>query len=195
MYSLATGYRSITNPLSIAESRTEKPAMVTQDTTRLFYGPWHDAVGEQMCAHPFRMWNRLRFHMFMQVSQIFQRRNSDANKQDFVNLLNLTCQAQSTPRTIKILTKVFCTAGPNLVVLAWTGYELSQAQNGVNFDFEDKFDLEGRRSITPLPPPRKKKNKKNNRDRKQGLLHLWSKFGDPSWNGWWVIARTSSRLT
>ena len=31
----------------------------------------------------------------------------------------------------------------------------------------------------------------NNRDLNQGLLHLWSKFGDPSLNGWWVIARTS----
>ena len=31
------------------------------------------------------------------------------------------------------------------MVLAWTGDELSrgQAQNGVNFDFEVKFDLEG----------------------------------------------------
>ena len=37
-----------------------------------------------------------------------------------------------------ILTKVFSTAGPNLVALAWRGDELShgQAQNGVNFDFE-----------------------------------------------------------
>ena len=35
----------------------------------------------------------------------------------------------------------------------------------------------------------------NNRDLNQGLLHLWSKFGDPSWNGWWVITRTSSWLT
>ena len=34
----------------------------------------------------------------------------------------------------------------------------------------------------------------NNRDLNQGLLHLLSKFGDPSWNGWWVIARTSSWL-
>ena len=44
-----------------------------------------------------------------------------------------------------ILTKVFCTSGPNLVVLVWTGDELSygQAQNWVNFDFEVKFDLEG----------------------------------------------------
>ena len=67
------------------------------------------------------------------------------NKQDFENKLNLTCQAQSTPKTIGILTKVFCTSGPNLVVLAWTGDELShrQAQNGVNFDSEVKFDLVG----------------------------------------------------
>ena len=75
--------------------------------------------------------------MFMQVSQIFQRCKSDANKQDFENKLNLTCHAQSTSKTIGILTKVFCTSGPNLVVLAWMGDELSreQAQNGVNFDW------------------------------------------------------------
>ena len=44
-----------------------------------------------------------------------------------------------------ILTKVFSTSGPNLVALAWTRDELSHglAQNGVNFDFEVKFDLEG----------------------------------------------------
>ena len=78
--------------------------------------------------------------MFMQVSPIFQRHKSDANKKDFENELNLTCQAQSIPKTIGILTNVFCTSGPNLVVLAQTGDELShrQAQNGVNFDFEVK---------------------------------------------------------
>ena len=92
------------------------------------------------------MLNRLSFHPFLQVSQIFQRRQSDANKQDFENTFNLTCQAQSTPKTIGILIKVFCTSGPNLVVLAWTGDELlhGQAQNRVNFDFEGKFDLEGK---------------------------------------------------
>ena len=97
----------------------------TKDTTRLFHGPWHEAVGEHICAQPFRMWNRLRSIRFLQVSQIFQRRKSDANKQDFDNKLNLTCQAQSTPKTIGILTKVFCTSGPNLVVLAQTSDELS----------------------------------------------------------------------
>ena len=53
-------------------------------------------------------------------------------------------QDQSIPKLIGILTQVFCTFSPNLVVLAWTGDELScrQAQNGVTFDFEVKFDLE-----------------------------------------------------
>ena len=85
------------------------------------------------------------FHPFLQVSQIFQRRKSDANKQDFENKFDLTCHDQSTPKTTGILTKVFSTSGPNLVALAWTGDELSrgQAQNGVNFDFEVKFDLKG----------------------------------------------------
>ena len=68
----------------------------------------------------------------MQINRIFEK-------------LNLTNQAQSTPKTIGILTKVFCNSGSNLVILAWRGDELShrQAQNGVNFDFEVKFDLEG----------------------------------------------------
>ena len=130
----------------MAESRTGKPAMVT-----LKIQPDCSTV------HDTTLWANIFvrshlvcgtdsvFHMFMQVSPIFQRRKSDANKQDFENKSNLTCQAQSTPKTKEILTKVFCTSGPNLVVLAWTGDELShgQAQNGVNFDFEVKFDLEG----------------------------------------------------
>ena len=60
-------------------------------------------------------------------------------------------QDQSTPKFIGILTHVFCTFGPNLVILAWTGDELScrQAQNGVTFDFEVKFDLEGQGQSPP----------------------------------------------
>ena len=54
-------------------------------------------------------------------------------------------QDQSIPKLTRILTQVFCTFGLNLMILAWTGDELScrQAQNGVTFDFEVKFDLEG----------------------------------------------------
>ena len=144
----------------------------TKDTTRLFHGPWHDPVGEHICAQPSRMWNRLRFRPFSQVSQIFQKRISDANKLDFENELNLTCQAQSTPKAIRILTKVFCTSGPNLVVLAWTVHELSQrqTQNGVNFNFEGKFDSEGKGQSPPPPPPpppKKKKKKKNPKNLKR----------------------------
>ena len=72
-----------------------------------------------------------------------------------------------------------CICAPNLEVVTSIGGELwhGQAQNGVNFDFEVE-------SITP----------QNNKDLNQVPLHLWSKFGDPSLNGWWVIARTSSWL-
>ena len=31
----------------------------------------------------------------------------------------------------------------------------------------------------------------NNTDLNQGILHLWSRFGDPSLNGWWVITQTN----
>ena len=143
MYNLAKAYRSIQNPSPIADCEASNGH--TKDTTRLFHGPWHDPVGKLISAQPFRMRNRLRFDPVLQVSQIFQRRKSDANKQDFKNKLNLTCQAQSTTETIGILTKVFCSFGPNLEVLAWTDEELSrrQAQNVVNFDFKVKFDLEG----------------------------------------------------
>ena len=81
--------------------------------------------------------------MFMQVSQIFK----DAKAMQ----LNLTCQAQSTLKTVGILTKVCYTSGQNVVVLAWTGDELSrgQAQNGVNFEFEVEFDLEGQGQSPP----------------------------------------------
>ena len=60
-------------------------------------------------------------------------------------------QDQSIPKLTGILTQVFCTFGPNLVILAWTGDELScrQAQNGVTFDFEVKFDLEGQGQSPP----------------------------------------------
>ena len=152
MYNLAKACRSIENLLPIAESRTGKPAMVT-----LKIQPDCSTV------HDLTLWANIfvRSHwgcgtdsvpsVFLQVPQIFQRRKSDANKQDFENKLNLTCQAQSTPKTIGIFTKVFCTSGPNLVVLARTGDELlhEQAQNGVNFDFEVKFDLEGHGQSLP----------------------------------------------
>ena len=85
MYNLAKAYGNIENPF--ANRRVEDWEASnghTKDATRRFHGPWHNyAVGENICAQPFRMWRRLCFHTFLQVSQIFQRRKSDANKQIF----------------------------------------------------------------------------------------------------------------
>ena len=47
---------------------------------------------------------------------------------EFEVKLDLEGQGQSPPKTIGILTKVFYTYGPNLVILAWTGDELSRGQ-------------------------------------------------------------------
>ena len=90
---------------------------------------------------------------------------------------------QSTPQTIGILTKLFWTSGPNLVVLAWAGDELlhRHAQNGVNFDLEAKFDLEGQGQS-----PHKT----------IGILtKVFYTYGPNlvmlAWTGWWVIAWTN----
>ena len=129
---------------------------------------------------------RVHLTLLLHVPQIFQRCKSDTNKQDFEIKLNLTYQARSTPKIIGMLTMLFCTSGLNMVILALTGDELSrgQAQNGVNFYFEVNLTLE-----VKVNHPHQ-----NNRELKQGLLHLWSKFGDPSLNGWLVIMRTSKWL-
>ena len=89
------------------------------------------------------------------------------------------------PKTIGISTNVFWTSGPNLVILAWMGDELwcGQAQNGVIFLLWPY--------IWPSPPPPPPKKKKSNKDLQLGVLHPCSKFGDPSLNGWRVIARTN----
>ena len=47
---------------------------------------------------------------------------------DFEVKFDLEGQGQSPPKTIEILTKVFYTYAPNLVILAWTGDELSRGQ-------------------------------------------------------------------
>ena len=41
---------------------------------------------------------------------------------------DLEVQGQLTPKTIGILIKAFCSSGPNLVILAWTGDKLSSGQ-------------------------------------------------------------------
>ena len=105
MYDLAKAYRNMQK--SIANRRVEDWEASngrTKDTTQLFHGPWHDPVGEHICAQPFRMWNRLRSHPFFAGLTNISKTQSDANKQDFENMLNFTCQAQSIPKTTGILT-------------------------------------------------------------------------------------------
>ena len=61
---------------------------------------------------------RVHQTLLLHVPQIFQRCKSNANKHNFEIKLNFTYQARSTPKVIGILTKVFCTSGSNLVILA-----------------------------------------------------------------------------
>ena len=53
---------------------------------------------------------------------------------DFEVKFDLEGQGQSPPKTKGILTKVFYTYGPNLVILAWTDDELSRRQAPVGVD-------------------------------------------------------------
>ena len=53
-------------------------------------------------------------------------------------------QGQSSPKSIMTLTVLRCIFGQNLEILTSIGGDFShgQAQNGVNFDFKVRFDLE-----------------------------------------------------
>ena len=61
--------------------------------------------------------------------------NKFGRKTDFKIENEIDDQDQLIPKLIGILTQAFCTFGPNLVVLAWTGDELSrrEAQKWGNF--------------------------------------------------------------
>ena len=60
-------------------------------------------------------------------------------------------QFQSSPKLVRIWTVLRCIFVPNLEIVTSIGGELwyGQAQNGVNFDFEVKFDIEGQGQSTP----------------------------------------------
>ena len=94
------------------------------------------------------------------------RANKFGRKTGFKIENEIEDQDQSIPKLMGILTQVFCTFGPNLVILAWTDDEFScrQAQNGVTFDSEAKFDFEGQGQS---PPQKKKKKPKKNKNKKK----------------------------
>ena len=60
-------------------------------------------------------------------------------------------QSQSRPKLVGIWTVLRCIFVPNLEIVTSIGGELwhREAQNGVNFDFEVKFDLEGQGQSLP----------------------------------------------
>ena len=59
--------------------------------------------------------------------------------------VDLEDKGQSLPKTIGILTKVFYTYGLNLVILAWTGDELSRGQTWWRTDGRTDWRMDGRR--------------------------------------------------
>ena len=92
-------------------------------------------------------------------------------------------QFQSSTKLVRVWTVLRCIFVPNMEIVTSIGGELwhGQAQNGVNFDFGVQSNLEGQGQLSH----------KTIGILTKLFLHLWSKFGDPSLNGWWVIARTN----
>ena len=95
-------------------------------------------------------------------------------------------QFQSSPKSVGIWTVLRCIFVPNLEIVTSIGGELwhAQVQNGIKVWLWSSIWPWRSWSIIP----------QNNRALNQDLWHLWSKFGDPSLNGWWVIVRTNSWL-
>ena len=60
--------------------------------------------------------------------ELLRRQAQNGVNFDFEVKFDLEGQGQSPPKTIGISTKVFYTYGSNLVILAWTGDELSRGQ-------------------------------------------------------------------
>ena len=85
------------------------------------------------------LWGSLSTHGSVAVIwQLCISSGGGTRKLDFFKVkYDLEGQGQLPPKTIGILTKLFYTSGPNLVILAWMSYELwwRQAQNGLNSDF------------------------------------------------------------
>ena len=117
-------------------------------------------------------------------------------------------QFQSSPKLVGIWTVLRCIFVLNLEIITSIGGELwhAQAKNGVNFDFGAQFDLEDHNQsshetiglvtkVFYISGPNLVILALTVDELSRGLLYLWSKFGDPSLNGWWVIARTNSWLT
>ena len=86
-----------------------------------------------------------------------------------------------TPKIIKILTKLFCTSGPNLVI-GWWVIMWTNLKPRIGWNLTLKWNLTFQVKVN---------HSRNNRDLDQGALHLWSKFGNPNLNGSQVTTQTN----
>ena len=87
-------------------------------------------INRDLNSAKLHFWSKFGNHDFNQwwlIARTNSQTQSGVNF-DFEVKFDLEGQNQSPPKTIGILTKVFYTYGLNLVILAWTGDELSRGQ-------------------------------------------------------------------
>ena len=89
-------------------------------------------------------------------------------------------QGQSPPKTIGILTKVFYNYGPNLVILAWTGDELSRGQAS-DYRTHERTDGGTHRQTQPTTIPEGQNWPRVKKNRRDDLLMLVT-ICDDTWN-------------
>ena len=115
---------------------------------RLFHGPWRDSVhfhgNQYMCGAVWDVEHSLAMasQNIYKTMQMNERRKV-WKKNNWFEIKNKTeDRGQSIPKSIGTLTVLRCIFGQNSEILTLSSGDLS-TQNGVNFDFKVKFDLEG----------------------------------------------------
>ena len=71
---------------------------------------------------------KLYFILTPQKTNNSKKSKAKQNKTKNITKQKPNNKKKTTIQTIGILTKVFCISGPNLVIIAWTGDELSREQ-------------------------------------------------------------------
>ena len=100
--------------------------MAKTDKPRLFY----PKINRNLNSAKMHVWSKF-WNLDFNQSWLIARTNSQTQNGvnfDFKVKFDLEGEGQSPLKTEDILTKVFDTNGPNLVILAWTGDELSRRQ-------------------------------------------------------------------
>ena len=123
--------------------------MAKTDKPRLFY----PKINRNLNSAKMHVWSKFWNPDFNQ-SWLIARTNSQTQNGvnfDFKVKFDLEGQGQSPLKTIDILTKVFDTYGPNLVILAWTGDELSRRQIWWWADGRRDGRTDGQTQATTIP--------------------------------------------